>query len=79
MNYVGTLLDNEYLKFSCDNKGKCCNIHHMKKYTYNALKNNTEQKNDDDVNNNVDLNKNKHTLSDSVQINVDKNKLIVEI
>lgn len=33
-NYVGKLDDNEYLKFSCPNKGKCCNIHHLKKFAY---------------------------------------------
>lgn len=33
-NYVGPLNDSEYLKFTCENKGKCCNIHHLKKFTY---------------------------------------------
>lgn len=38
-NFVGPLGDDYYLKFSCENeenKGKCCNIHHMIKYKYNA-------------------------------------------
>lgn len=34
-NFIGPLSDHDYLKFTCDNKGKCCNIHHMIKYTYN--------------------------------------------
>lgn len=34
-NFVGNIDDNEYLKFSCDNKGKCCNINHLIKYTKN--------------------------------------------
>lgn len=33
-NFVGPLDDNEYLKFSCPNKGKCCNIHHLTKFKY---------------------------------------------
>jgi hypothetical protein len=33
-NYVGPLNDSEYLKFTCENKGKCCNIHHLKKFSY---------------------------------------------
>lgn len=33
INYVDTLKDDEYLKFTCKNKG-CCNINHMKKYLY---------------------------------------------
>jgi hypothetical protein len=35
-NFVDTLDDNEYLKFMCENKGKCCSIHHLKKFTYNT-------------------------------------------
>ena len=36
-NFIGSLGDDYYLKFSCenDNKGKCCNIKHMIKYKYN--------------------------------------------
>ena len=34
VNYIGELLEDEYLKFSCDNKGKCCNIEHLKKFKY---------------------------------------------
>jgi len=81
INYIGLLSDNEYLKFSCENKGKCCNIHHMKKYTYN----NTTKKSNTDTNNlmsNEKINDNKsinNETSDTVQINIDKNKLIVEI
>jgi hypothetical protein len=33
-NYIGELSNKEYIKFNCINKGKCCNIHHMSKYTY---------------------------------------------
>jgi hypothetical protein len=31
MNYIGELLDSEYIKFKCINKGKCCNINHFYK------------------------------------------------
>ncbi len=34
VNFVGELGDDEYLKFTCPNKGKCCNIHHLKKFKY---------------------------------------------
>ena len=40
-NFIGPLDDNCYLKFSCDyneNKGICCNIKHMIKYTYKKTK-----------------------------------------
>ena len=76
INYIGILSDNEYLKFTCENKGKCCNINHMKKYIYNNIKTNLNQENTEKTT------KNKSTsneTSESVQINVDKKKLIVEI
>ena len=30
-NYIEDLSDNEYIKFNCDNKGRCCNINHFSK------------------------------------------------
>lgn len=35
INYIGEISNKEYIRFTCDNKGKCCNINHMKKYSYN--------------------------------------------
>ena len=37
-NYVSELNSNEYIKYTCENKGKCCNINHMKKFEYNTKK-----------------------------------------
>ena len=31
VNYVGPLDENQYLKFTCQNKGICCNINHIEK------------------------------------------------
>ena len=31
INFIGLLDDNEYIKFRCINKGKCCNINHFYK------------------------------------------------
>ena len=31
LNYIGKLEKNEYLKYSCENKGLCCNINHYEK------------------------------------------------
>ncbi len=28
-NYISNINDNQYIKYSCDNKGVCCNINHM--------------------------------------------------
>ena len=30
-NYIGDILDSEYIKFNCQNKGLCCNINHFYK------------------------------------------------
>jgi hypothetical protein len=29
LNFIGDVKDNEYLKYTCENKGKCCNINHI--------------------------------------------------
>ena len=46
-NYVEEIHDNEYIKFICSNKGRCCNINHMKKFIYN--KNINEDLTDTDI------------------------------
>lgn len=33
-NFVGPLSSSEYLKFTCKNKGKCCNVMHLQKFQY---------------------------------------------
>jgi len=72
INYVEDISNNEYLKFSCSNKGKCCNVSHMKKYVYN--------KNIDDT---IDTDKNikdeQKQNNDKININTERNKLIVEL
>lgn len=56
INYKGDLNDNEYIKYSCPNKGKCCNINHMIKYKYIENKKNNninlDNKNNDKIENN---------------------------
>jgi hypothetical protein len=37
INFVDELRDDEYLKFSCEHKGRCCNIYHLKKFQYQKL------------------------------------------
>jgi hypothetical protein len=46
LNFVGELSEDEYLKFTCENKGKCCNIHHLKKFKYNKKNINLTKEND---------------------------------
>ena len=51
-NYVEDINDNEYVKYICNNKGKCCTINHMKK----TLKEDDQLNNDDNNLNNIDDN-----------------------
>lgn len=45
INYIGELLDSEYIKFRCPNKGRCCNINHF----YKINKNNIEETINNDI------------------------------
>jgi len=68
LNFIGDILNTEYIKFICTNKGKCCNINHMKKYSYNSIEN-TEEINNIKNNN----------INNNILINIDKNKLTIEL
>jgi hypothetical protein len=50
INYVNELNDSEYIKFSCENKGKCCNINHI----YKILKLESDE-NKNEPNKNLEL------------------------
>jgi len=50
INYVNELNDSEYIKFSCENKGKCCNINHI----YKILKTDCEDSKKDESIKNLD-------------------------
>ncbi len=54
INFIGNLDDDEYIKFSCPNKGKCCNLNHLIKYKY--VNNKQKNKDSDDKNSHVDQN-----------------------
>jgi hypothetical protein len=36
-NFVGELDKTEYLKFNCENKGRCCTVSHLRKFKYNKV------------------------------------------
>lgn len=39
-NYIGNLDDNEYLKYTCTNKGSCCSLKHIYKINKKVQKQN---------------------------------------
>jgi hypothetical protein len=45
-NFKEDVNSKDYIKYSCSNKGKCCNINHMVKFEYNA--NDSENNEDSD-------------------------------
>jgi hypothetical protein len=83
LNFIGEILNTEYIKFSCVNKGKCCNVNHMKKFSYNLK----QQDKPDEVVEPVEKNNVKpvnpqvnNTHSDnSVHIVQNKNELTIEL
>lgn len=53
-NFKGEINAAEYIKYSCSNKGRCCNVNHMVKFEYNSGE--VEEENDDVVNKQIDKN-----------------------
>lgn len=41
LNYVGKIYEGEYVRYTCDRKGECCNINHFEKIS--SMDNNTRQ------------------------------------
>jgi hypothetical protein len=39
-NFIGHIADDEYIKYTCENKGYCCNVNHFKKFKYHVSENN---------------------------------------
>jgi len=50
-NYIGPLKKREYIKYTCDNSGKCCNINHLIKYLPPCETNDIESDSDSDETN----------------------------
>ncbi len=55
-NYIGNINDNEYIKYTCNNKGTCCTINHMKKVLHDNINQKSDEPNnlDNNTNNNDD-------------------------
>merc|ERR1712070_493869 len=47
-SYKGAYI-NFYLKYTCENKGKCCNVNHMVKFIYNSAERNEIVKEHDNI------------------------------
>lgn len=43
-NFVDDISSTEYIRFNCENRGKCCNINHLEKFEYNLSKKTLENK-----------------------------------
>ena len=37
-NYIDEINDGDYIKYTCDNRGVCCNVNHMYKLKYDKYK-----------------------------------------
>lgn len=79
LNYIGEVNKNEYLKYTCENKGKCCNINHI--YKINSKKC-IEIPKDSEKSLEISKDEKKESSEDNQEINLvkdknDKNKLII--
>lgn len=56
-NYIGPLKKKEYLKFSCNNRGLCCNVTHLEKHKYSTISNDdkSQKKNKKKVKKNFEI------------------------
>ena len=43
LNYVDNLDNSEYLKFTCENKGRCCTLKHISKVSHKSTEKSTEK------------------------------------
>src|SRR5205823_3567405 len=74
-NFKGSISSKDYIKYSCANKGKCCNINHMVRCEYNASDNDESddvsdiESDDDDDENKGGANNNELNESESNKIN----------
>ena len=71
INFVGNLNDDEYLKYTCENKGKCCNLAHLSKFKYSKThkKKQTKLINEDNKNNINNKNENENKLQGKLKLN----------
>ena len=67
-NFIGELLDSEYIKFNCANKGKCCNINHF----YKINKDDTIQEEKNESTESIESNK----VNDLNNKNIQKNIIV---
>jgi hypothetical protein len=47
-NFKGEIGPQDYIKYSCSNKGKCCNVNHIIKFEYNANEDEDEDEDEDE-------------------------------
>jgi len=67
-NFVNDVNDNEYLKFTCENKGQCCNIYHIV-LLKGKIENNLQIKNEESI---------ESLVVNTSQNNKEKKNIIVE-
>lgn len=75
MNYIEDLKTHDYLKYTCSNKGLCCNIYHLEKFKYNNIVNIEESK--DNIKNTKNNIKKKISIINQDCTNDEKKKLFI--
>ena len=75
LNFIGEVNANEYLKYSCPNKGKCCNINHI--YKINSKKTLDFEKNKLEGNNQENLSKKENKIKNIEKKNNQNNLNVI--
>ncbi len=60
-NYIGNIKDNEYIKYTCNNKGTCCTLNHMKKVAEDIENTNDTDNIEKNPENNIEKEQNNKT------------------
>ena len=73
-NFKGEISESDYIKYSCPNKGICCNINHMIKFSYSeSNENNMDLESDNKKDNNII----KHTDNSKNKNDFDNFKILI--
>jgi hypothetical protein len=83
-NFVEPISDTEYIKFSCNNRGRCCNVLHFIKLSKDDINNESDNNNSDIImdeedndDNNNDNNDDDNNDNNQQKINLDPTAFII--
>ncbi len=49
LNFVGDITSNDFIKYTCINQGKCCNVNHFVKFSSDKNNDDSDDEEDEDI------------------------------